>query len=371
MKIIYDHQVFSLQRHGGITTVFTELVQHIHRRTQIRTDMLLGFPHAEQMLRSFTGGDSRVIQFANSPFRSTKLTYLLNEMATAIVAPILGKYDIYHSTLYTFSPFVRAYRKVATHHDCIHEQFPELFPRAGQVMNYKAKQFSQADVVICVSESSRNDLHSFYDIPPEKTVVIHNGITRLPESETADQQTRATLPHDYILYVGSRAEYKNFGGLLRAYSSSKLAMKHILVVVGGGDVTLVEKDYIRQLGIDGKIIWIPYAEPERLAAIYRLARLLVYPSRYEGFGMPPLEAAVFGCVSLTANLPIAHEVYQGGTFLFELEDSASLIQMLEMALTDESAREACLTRAREVLQRYTWEKCAARTLDIYRRLLES
>ena len=124
--------------------------------------------------------------------------------------------------LYRAIPFVRRRRLVVTHHDCTHERFPNLFHNASFIMERKRKLFAQADAIICVSQSSRRDLLHFYDVNEDKTHVVHHGFRSLPFDSTGAEVTgESRVP--YLLYVGSRSEYKNFGLLLEAFSRSGLA----------------------------------------------------------------------------------------------------------------------------------------------------
>ena len=106
--------------------------------------------------------------------------YAINELWSAVIAPLRGRFDIYHPTLYRALPWVRRRRMVVTHHDCIHERFPHLFPDAASIVETKRKLFAQADAILCVSASSQSDLLHFYDVAESKTHVVHHGFSPLP-----------------------------------------------------------------------------------------------------------------------------------------------------------------------------------------------
>jgi glycosyltransferase involved in cell wall biosynthesis len=368
MRIFFDHQAFSLQSRGGVTTVFFELIRHLNARSDISTDVCLGFSSTSANFEEILSLRSRVIHPGRALVQQRVLNYLANDALSAAIAPFLGKYDIYHSTLYRFLPTVRAKFRVATHHDCVPEVHPELFPDSSRIMKFKRQMFREADLILCVSAASRSDLLRFYDVVPEKAVVVHNGISQMRRVAQGEAELRAVISGDFFLYVGARYSYKNFDGLLRAYSDSKLKEAYSLLVLGGGPPTAKETDLISKLDLARKIRFVPAASNTLLAEAYAQSKLLVYPSLYEGFGMPPLEAASAGCVSLVAANPATLEICRDGVFYFEPADREDFSRMLWKAATDEPERAVRVERAARLLQDYTWENCSRNTLAAYRRL---
>jgi glycosyltransferase involved in cell wall biosynthesis len=176
--------------------------------------------------------------------------YAINELFSALIAPLRGKVDIYHPTLYRALPWVRRRRIVVTHHDCIHERFPQLFSNAASIVDTKRKLFAQADAILCVSASSQKDLLHFYDVAEDKTHVIPHGFSPLRVEPGEKEPTRTEeTGAPYLLYVGSRAGYKNFGLLLDAFSRSGLAESYRLLAVGGGAFSAEEQERIASLGL--------------------------------------------------------------------------------------------------------------------------
>src|SRR4051794_16103581 len=155
MKILYDHQAFSLQNEGGITRYFHEIIRRLSRIEGVQPTSLVGFSSVDAEVRKdllSLGGSS----IWNWPLLSPGLPkYAVNEAISSGLALIEGKFDIYHNTLYRFMPLARAKRYVATHHDCIHERFPDLFKDRERIFSAKRKMLSQSDLIFCVSESSR------------------------------------------------------------------------------------------------------------------------------------------------------------------------------------------------------------------------
>ena len=366
MRIFYDHQVFSLQDAGGVSRYNYELIRNLRAANDVQIELLMGLNASVMPFAALENTRIKVFSW-KAGFGPGYPRYAINELGSAVIALARGKFDIYHSMLYRAIPFVRRGRLVVTHHDCIHERFPQFFHNASFIVQKKRQLFSQADAIICVSESSRRDLLSFYDIKEEKTHVVHHGFSPLPAVELANRAEG--LP--YLLYVGSRAGYKNFPLLLEAFARGGLARAYRLVVVGGGAFSPEEQASIHSLGLSQAISSIPKADEATLARSYRDAALFVYPSMYEGFGFPPLEAMSMECpvlVHRTSSLP---EICGNAAFYFDAPDADELARVLASTLQNGP----CLAKKRQLgLERvklYDWSQTARNTLDIYQSLLST
>ena len=236
MRVLYDHQVFSLQDAGGASRYHFELIRNLQGLDEIAMEVLLGLNSSVMPFPSLQGARTRVLEHRTT-MKPGLPRYAINELLSAVAAPLRGRVDIYHPTLYRALPWVRSRGVVVTHHDCIHERFPQLFPNAASIVATKRKLFAQADAIVCVSASSQRDLLHFYDVPEAKTHVVHHGFAPLGLGQGLDQgldQDEVETSAPYLLYVGSRASYKNFGLLLEAFSRSGLSGSYRLLAVGGG-----------------------------------------------------------------------------------------------------------------------------------------
>jgi glycosyltransferase involved in cell wall biosynthesis len=263
-------------------------------------------------------------------------------------------------------PLVRARRIVLTHHDCLHERFPELFPDVKNVLRAKKRLYAQADTIICVSESSRKDLLEFYPFDAAKTRVIYHGITPLPRDSGGTGKLRSPQRREYLLYVGSRASYKNFAGLLKAFRESGLQNSLDLLVFGGGPLINAETALLAGLGLSNCVLSIPEVSDESLGEAYAAAKLFVYPSLCEGFGFPPLEAMAAGCPVLASNTSSIPEVCLDAPFYFDPLDLDSFVRGLLQAVNDEDARRSAIANGKRVAARYSWTRCGQETLALYR-----
>jgi glycosyltransferase involved in cell wall biosynthesis len=364
MRVLYDHQVFSLQDAGGASRYHFELIRNLQGLDEIAIEALLGLHGSVMRFSSLQQVRTRVLG-RRTTMKPGLSRYAINELLSAVAAPLRGRVDIYHPTLYRALPWVRRRGVVVTHHDCTHERFPHLFPNAASIMATKRKLFGQADAIVCVSASSQRDLLHFYDVPEAKTHVIHHGFAPLGLVESG---VEAGAP--YLLYVGSRASYKNFGLLLEAFSRSGLAGSYRLLAVGGGEFTTQEQGQIASLQLTGSITLAPKADDATLARAYRDAALFVYPSMYEGFGFPPLEAMSMGCpvlVNRTSSLP---EICGDAVFYFDSSDQEELSQRLQSIVKDKQGLADKRKLGEQQVKLYGWSRCAHATLAVYRQVTE-
>jgi glycosyltransferase involved in cell wall biosynthesis len=363
MRVLYDHQVFSLQDTGGISRYHYELARNLRTLSEVQIEILMG-------------GNSSALSFAQLRDKSTKVTswrtrtkpnyarYAMNEMFSSIVVPFRGKFDVYHPTLNRLIPIVRRQRVVVTQHDCTHERFPELFRNMSAYVRNKRKILARADAIICISELSKRDLLQFYSIDEQKTSVVHHGFSPFSHPDSFPAAPRVTRD-PYFLYVGSRTGYKNFSLLLEAFASKTIAEQYCLVVVGGGPVSPQELEKILRLGVVRRVEFIPSATDSMLADLYRGANLFVYPSLYEGFGFPPLEAMSVGCPVLANRTSSVPEICGDAVFYFQSQDPAELSKVLLATVTDTRSLNEKRRLGYEQVKLYDWFKAARQTLKIY------
>jgi glycosyltransferase involved in cell wall biosynthesis len=363
MRILFDHQVFSLQNAGGASRYYFELMRGLAEVPGLSADLFLGISGCRLPFEDLPWERVRVTRFREA-LRPGAVCYILNEFMGNLHSA-RSRVDVYHPTLYRRMPLVRARRIVVTHHDCVHERFPDLFPNVRQIIRAKRRLFAEADAIICVSESSRRDLLQFYDVDETKTRVIHHGLHRLTGSVAAAVELRSQVPEEFLLFVGSRAPYKNFNTLLRAFRDTGLHKSMRLLAGGGGALTTEERALARQLEIASRLVVLPQMTDTLLAEAYAAATLFVYPSFFEGFGFPPLEAMAAGCPALVSNTSSLPEICRDAPFYFDPQDQGSLERALLQATMDEPARRRARENGSRVVAQYSWQKCTAETLALY------
>ncbi len=363
MRILYDHQAFSLQSAGGISRYYYELLRHLSQMDSCRPEIAIGVQRNGFNFRNLPGVKAWGFQGLGS-LASGKTRYILNELLSSALLSFCGEFDVYHPTLYRHVRAARWKKMVITHHDCAYERYPALFNRVEMIKGLRARQFQTADAIICPSESTRRDLHEFYDVPESKTFVVHHGVTHMQRDSSVRGEFVCDRP--FLLYVGSRASYKNFPALLRGFAAASLKRDFGIVVVGGGAPTDAEMALTVETGLVGRVQFVPRASDALLAELYAQARLLVCPSLYEGFGFPPLEAMSLGCPVLAARTSSLPEICRDAVFYFGADDLESFVSSLRVACFDESQRATKARDGKRLAASYSWQKCAANTLAIYK-----
>ncbi len=285
--------------------------------------------------------------------------------------------DLFHAPHYV-TPFFRPCKTVVTIHDVIHLLFPEYLP--SKVAYYYAKfmlRFAarSARKIITVSESSKKDIVSYLGVSPEKVVVIYNAVDKnfTPMRERQFSKLLSMNFHingDYILYVGSLMKHKNVEGLLRAFGllSQKKDIKdsYKLVIVGGKRNQIDELRKIGQeLGIDERIIYCGFLGSRWMPVLYNGASLFVFPSFYEGFGIPPLEAMACGVPVITSNTSSLPEVVGDAGILVDPFDIEGLADDIYKVLSDGELRREMSWKGIERARMFSWEKTVKETLRVY------
>jgi glycosyltransferase involved in cell wall biosynthesis len=256
-------------------------------------------------------------------------------------------------------------RRVVTVYDMIHERYAEMFSTVDRTSAAKLATTQRADHVICISESTRRDLLEAFDLPEHKVSVVHLGFDYFQESVSVKRNGKP-----YIFYVGHRGFYKNFKGFLRAYASSVLLRDNFDVVCfGGGPFTGAEVNLFNELKLSNTQVLQRSGNDVALADGYRNAAVFVYPSLYEGFGIPPLEAMSVNCPVVCSNASSIPEVVGDGGEYFNPLDLDSIRHALEQVLTSRERRENLIENGKRRCSQFSWQQCAFQTSEIYKGLM--
>ncbi len=314
MRILYDHQVFSLQDAGGASRYHFELIRNLQGLSEVAIELLLGlnaFGHALQLAPA--GADQGVWPRRRPSSRAWPATPstsclprsspLFGERSISTTQPSIGLFPGCAGGGWS-SPTTIA--SMSGFPGCSRMPFPSWKP-SGNYLPRPTPSFAS------LNPADRDLLH-FYDVAENQDP---RGLSRILASASAPGRPAGSVREPYLLYVGSRAGYKNFGLLLEAFSRSGLAGDYRLLAVGGGPFTPAEQARITSLKLGRSVAVIPKADDGTLARAYRDAALFVYPSLYEGFGFPPLEAMSLGCpvlVNQTSSLP---EICGDAAFYFD------------------------------------------------------
>lgn len=285
--------------------------------------------------------------------------------------------DLLHSPHYT-RPWSLPCASVVTFHDMTFFLYPHLHTRAKRLFFPLAIRMSarRADALIAVSESTRQDSIRLLGIPPEKITAIPLGISEefRPVSDPdlcAAVRSRYNLPDRFLLYVGLVEPRKNLPLLLRAYHRLLAGGVRQPLVIAGRMGWMVEQVFqqIDELGIKDQVHFTGYVSPDDLPIVYNLADAFVYPSLYEGFGFPPLEAMACGAPVVTTAVSSMPENVGDAGILVPPGDEQALAQALQRILTDALLRQRLRRAGPERAALFTWKRTAQKTLQVYRQVL--
>lgn len=366
MRVAFDYQVFCMQPYGGISRYFTRIAEQLLTLdTDIRVFSSIHRNFYLQDLPSSVEAGRRVDAY---PPKSGRLFQFYNRVAGKRSMKSWAP-DIVHETYYSrYASGPKNCSTVLTVYDMIHELYPESFVAKDRTSEAKRIAVGRADHVICISESTKKDLVRLFDVPEKKISVVHLGFERfLSNSASCEESFSEQRP--FLLYVGSRSGYKNFVGMLKAVSTSKSLKKDFDVVAfGGGAFSAGERELIASLGfVVGQVKQVGGGDAA-LGVLYKSARAFVYPSIYEGFGLPPLEAMAHSCPVISSNTSSMPEVIGNAGAFFDplfVEDMAAAI---ERVVYDSDVISRLHALGHERLEQFSWQRCAAETLSIYQSL---
>lgn len=364
MKIIYDNQIFYAQSFGGISRYFYELARGLMNLRGFEAKVIAPF-HSNEYLRELEAGFLRSNYF-NVGVRGSRR---IANIAGRIMMPAHYYYnsdtDIIHETYYSSISKGRARARVITVYDMIHELFAETpqFVNDKTTTKKKKDAINRVDHVICISQATRKDLIDVFDIEPEKISVVYLGHSLSNNGDSSIRQVPEGKP--YLLYVGKRSGYKNFSNLLRAYAqSNELSKNFNLVAFGGGAFSELEMSEILNLRLEAKVIQVS-GDDDCLASYYGNAAAFIYPSLYEGFGIPPLEAMNYGCPVVCSNTSSIPEVVGDAGCYFDPIAVDEMTEVIENVIFSNQLQYKLIENGKKRLKSFSWEKCAKETADIY------
>jgi glycosyltransferase involved in cell wall biosynthesis len=367
VRIAYDPQSFSMQAYGGVSRYFYETAVHLAALPDTEV-ALLAFLHVNGYLAGAPRGLVVGRRLSHLPLWTRRALVAANR---ALARRWLARHDVdlVHETYYAERPVARrGVPMVVTVFDMIHEKFPDYAPRTARIARLKRAAIGRADHLICISEHTRRDLIAIHGVEPARTSVVTLGFSLQP-----GRAPDAARPHaePYILFVGQRGGYKAFDTLLDAYSAAPaLQREFLLVAFGDAPFSARERVLMRELGIRPERVRHASGDDSRLAAHYRHASLFVYPSRYEGFGIPPLEAMSFDCPVVCSDAASLPEVAGDAAAMFASGDAQALRAAMERVLGSPAAAAALRDKGRARIGRFSWDACARQTRAIYASVLE-
>lgn len=360
MRILYDHQAFTGSIFGGVPRYFADLMGNLLSHGH-QVNLATGFSNNIYLQNQLYFKGRPYQYFFGHRWTCTILSHL-NRLGAA--ANILRKeFDVFHPTFYNpyFLDFIGKKPFVITYHDAIKDKFGQQYSHLDNVSIEKKQQIlNQAAKVIAVSENTKNDLVEVFDISPEKIVVIHHATN----FHDITPEPIAELPKKYLLYVGSRNDYKQFIPFIEATAELLKEENISLICAGGTAFTSEENQQINALGLN-KLVSQKIVTDGTLKTLYQNALAFVYPSKYEGFGIPILEAFASDCPTVLSNSSCFPEVAQDAALYFNPESKTSITTAVRQVISDSSVRQHLIEKGRKRFADFSIEKMTQQTLAVY------
>lgn len=368
MKVLFDPQVFSFQEFGGISRYYCELLKQFGSLEGVEASLIIKYSN-NRYLPDLGSIRTRPF-FPSYRFKGrNEIIKTLNKWYVWRNFPSENTPDLVHPTYYSpyFLKVIGSIPFVLTIYDMSHELYPELFSTVDYTSSNKAIVASKAARIITISEHTKKDITAILKIPASSIDVIPLATTLSIKSV----QVAIRAPDNFVLYVGKRNTYKNFPFLLDAFKACPVTQDgYALVCAGGGPWTTEETAKIDALGLSRRVIQMDVNDA-LLVFLYLKAGAFIFPSLYEGFGIPVLEAFACGCPALLSNRSSLPEVGGNAALYFEPDHVESLVAVLADVLRKKDLAEDLRARGFARALEFSWAHTALKTLETYNTILNN
>ena len=369
MKVLYDHQCFVQQQFGGVSRYHYQLIKELNKLQNVEAKLSLKYSN-NFYINEDKSFDVKKF-FPNHKFylKRTILDYI-NRISTNRILEA-ANYDIFHPTY--FNPYFLNHLNnkpfVLTVYDSIHEKYPEIINSIDKTLANKKVLLSKAGFIIAISNSTKNDLIELHNIPSEKIEVVY--LAASINKSLVSSNVKLNLPEKYILFVGNRDFYKNFNNFILAVEPLLKKHKDLFLICAGGSIfTNEEKNFFQSKQVANKISH-KGADDITLATLYVNALAFIFPTLYEGFGIPALEAMNCDCPVIMSNTSSLPEVGGDAAIYFDPNNTDDMREKIESVIFNIDLRNDLILKAKTQRQKFSFEKTALDTKKIYERLLNN
>ena len=364
MKVLFDHQIFVNQTFGGISRYFYELYKRFATSYDNESEISSKFTNNVYLKEEGITGF-----FPNQVFKGKQRAYNYINQLNTVSKLRKRKYDIFHPTYFDnyFLKYIGDKPFVITFFDMIHERFAHKFVELANdksVLENKYILAKSASRIIAISEATKRDMVEIMGIDPSKIDVVYLGSSF--DASIASQKSFIEKP--YLLFVGTRNIYKNFVFFLKSIQSLIGSGEIILVCAGGGAFTDSEIKLIADLNLKGKVIHEGIND-FKLASLYRHAEAFVFPSLYEGFGIPVLEAFACKCPCIISNVSSLPEIGGNAAAYFDPSDSLSILSSVTNIINDVKEQDRLRLAGENRLKLFSWNNTFEESLAIYNNIV--
>ena len=368
MKVLYDHQCFVQQQFGGVSRYHFQLIKELNKLQVVEAKLSLKYSNNFYINSDTSFGIKKFFPNNKFYFKRTILDYI-NRFST-IPALKKGDFDIFHPTYY--NPYFLKYLKgkpfIIMAHDTIHETFPEIINLIDKTLDHKKATLYKARLIIANSHNTKNDLIRLYNIPSEKIEVVY--LAASINKSLASSILKVDLPEKYILFVGNRDFYKNFNNFILAIEPLLRENKDLFLICAGGSVfTNEEKKFFNSKELENKIMY-KSADDVALATLYANALAFIFPTLYEGFGIPALEAMNCDCPVVMSNTSSLPEVGGEAAIYFDPNNTDDMRDKIVSVIFNSDLRNELIMKSSIQRQKFSFEKTAKQTLEVYQKLFK-
>ncbi|MBP1650328.1 MAG: glycosyl transferase group 1 family protein [Bacteroidetes bacterium] len=368
MKVLYDYQTFTMQEYGGISRYFYELIARGAKDRDMNVDVSLRLSNNAYLNGSSYPGLYRF--FPGKQFKGkSRIMHAVNRGKSERMIS-KGNYDVLHPTYYDtyFLKNLPAGKPfTVTFLDMIHEKFADKYEELrGDIGIYENKKelLQHASKVIAISECTKRDIIDIFGVDGDKIEVIYLGSSFNSGSASSNRLVAAP----YLLFVGNRSIYKNFSLFVESVKPILDANKELKIVcAGGGNFSVAEKEQFQRLQITDRVLF-HRIDDSTLASLYKYAEVFVFPSLYEGFGIPVLEAFACGCPCLLSSGGSLPEVGGDAALYFDPLDVNEISTAVNSILHDTEKRAELISKGLKRLEQFSWNNTYQNTLAFYKSL---
>jgi glycosyltransferase involved in cell wall biosynthesis len=358
-------------RDYGIGTYVRNLLRHLSR-IDSKTEYVLFCRAADCGIAEELGENFRAVTERARPYSIKEQLRIPMDLRREGI-------DLFHAPHYVLPPLTPC-KSVVTIHDCIHLRFPQYLPnRLAYAYARSSLWFAthRSNRVLTVSEASKRDILRYFRVPDRKIDVIYNAIDeRFGEPPTPEEiervRDRYQLNAPYVLYAGNIKPHKNLERLIEAFHTLRRGdLEHVKMLIIGDEISKYAtlRRAVHKYKLHKHVRFFGFVPDKTLAVLYRLARAFVFPSLYEGFGLPPLEAMASGTPVITSNLSSLPEVVGDAALLIDPYDADAIADAMRRVLLDSDLREDLRQRGLRRVAEFSWDRSVRRVREIYEEVL--